>query len=103
MAIGMTILSVILIGVGVLAFASAREMGGGFLLRVPGIGPLTPVSGRVVGLACMVIAYHLLAEAWGFTSYRAPWAWVLGGSAVAVVLALGTDRLERDAEESSDG
>jgi hypothetical protein len=99
MSILLSILAGVLVLLALLAFASAREMGGGFVLRIPGIGPLTAVSGRVVGLALAVIAYHLLVEAWGWTNYRAPWPWVLIGSAVAIVLALGTDRLERDADE----
>lgn len=94
----LSILAGMLVVLGLLAFAAARDMGG-LVIRIPGVGPLTAVSGRVVGLALLVIAYHLLVDAWGWTNYRAPWAWVLIGSAVAIVLALGTDRLERDADE----
>lgn len=91
----LTILAAALVVLALLAFAAARETRP---LRLPGFASLTPISGRVVGIACLIIAYHLTDDAWHWTTYRAPWPWVLIGSAVAIIAALATDRLERNAE-----
>ena len=72
------------------------------MIRVPTIGPLTPVSHALIGMALAGAGYHLAVHALGLPQFRAPLriALVVAGIfIVCTILADGMDLAGRDASD----
>lgn len=72
------------------------------MIRVPTIGPLTPVSHALIGLALAGAGYHLAVHALGLPQFRAPLriALVVAGIfIVCTILADGMDGPHEPADE----
>jgi hypothetical protein len=63
-------------------------------LHVPRVGPLTEVSHGVIGVVLLIVGYHAIVHAGGWSQFRLPWPVVLIGSAVVIAMTVLTDAME---------
>lgn len=105
---GFTILDTVLLiaaGVvavgGVLALLLARKRFAG-VLPVPGIHVLSEPSRAVIGVACVVAAYHLAAPVFGWSGLRGPMGAIAALAAVAAAGSIWMDVAHHRSENSEE-
>ena len=74
------------------------------MLRVPTVGPLTPVSHALIGLALAGAGYHLAVHALGLPQFRGPLRLALVIAGVVIVCTIFADGLDgqHDAPDEAD-
>lgn len=75
---------------GVLALLLARKKMGR-LLPVPGIDVLSEPTRAVIGVACVIAAYHLAAPVFGWSGLQGPMGAIAAMAIVAVVGSIWMD------------
>jgi len=75
------------------------------MLRVPTVGPLTPVSHALIGLALAGAGYHLAVHALGLPQFRGPLRLALVIAGVVIVCTIFADGLDAGSgeEEEAEG
>lgn len=69
------------------------------LLPFPGLDLLSEPTRAVIGVACVVAAYHLAAPVFGWSGVRGPMGAILLLAILAVVGSIWMDTMQRRAEE----
>lgn len=72
------------------------------MLRVPTVGPLTPVSHALIGLALAGAGYHLAVHALGLPQFRGPLRLALVIAGVVIVCTIFADGLDGPHETSDE-
>lgn len=72
------------------------------MIRVPTIGPLTPLSHALIGLALAGAGYHLAVHALGLPQYRAPLRIALVVAGIFIVCTILADGIDGPHEQPKD-
>lgn len=72
------------------------------MIRVPSIGPLTPLSHALIGMALAGAGYHLAVHALGLPQFRAPLRLALVVSGIFIVCTIFADGMDLAGEEKRD-
>lgn len=90
------IAAALLAGAGLWCLAlGRRDESSAPALALPGVGVVSQITWLVSGLACLGVAYHLVAYTLNtLVQLRAPWWLALTVAAGAVLASLGVDHME---------
>ncbi len=73
------------------------------VIRVPSIGPLTPLSHALIGMALAGAGYHLVVHALGLPQFRAPLRIALVVAGIFIVCTIFADGMDLVGDEEGDG
>ena len=72
------------------------------MIRVPSIGPLTPLSHALIGMALAGAGYHLAVHALGLPQFRAPLRLALVVAGIFIVCTILADSMDLGGEQHAD-